>query len=81
MHKQHMQHINIVNRLEANEERFRPERFDQIRPHSIQLRGIKSNEIDLREEAKLRSLPTQARHDCEKIAITGLEPASQDRSS
>ena len=24
---------------------------------------------------------TQARHDCEKIANTGLEPASQDRSS
>ena len=27
------------------------------------------------------TLTTQARHDCEKIAITGLEPASQDRSS
>ena len=26
-------------------------------------------------------ITTQARHDCEKIAITGLEPASQDRSS
>ena len=24
------------------------------------------------------SITTQARHDCEKIAITGLEPASQD---
>ena len=28
-----------------------------------------------------RAITTQARHDCEKIAITGLEPASQDRSS
>ena len=27
------------------------------------------------------TITTQARHDCEKIAITGLEPASQDRSS
>ena len=26
-------------------------------------------------------ITTQARHDCEKIAITGLEPASPDRSS
>ena len=26
------------------------------------------------------SITTQVRHDCEKIAITGLEPASQDRS-
>ena len=26
-------------------------------------------------------ITTQARRDCEKIAITGLEPASQDRSS
>ena len=28
-----------------------------------------------------KCLKTQARHDCEKIAITGLEPASHDRSS
>ena len=27
------------------------------------------------------SITTQARHDCEKLAITGLEPASQDRFS
>ena len=32
---QHMPHIMIVNRLEANKERFRPEGFDQIRPHSV----------------------------------------------
>ena len=30
-----MPHIMIVNRLEANKERFRPEGFDQIRPHII----------------------------------------------
>ena len=35
MHTQHMPHIMIVNRLEANKERIRPECFDQIRPHSI----------------------------------------------
>ena len=36
MHTQHiLPHIMIVNRLEANKERFRPEGFDQIRPHSI----------------------------------------------
>ena len=35
MHTQHMPHIMIVNRLEANKERFRPEGFDQNRPHSI----------------------------------------------
>ena len=29
-----MPYIKIVNRLEANKERFRPEGFDQIRPHS-----------------------------------------------
>ena len=29
-----MHHIMIVNRLAANKERFRPEGFDQIRPHS-----------------------------------------------
>ena len=28
-----------------------------------------------------KGITTQARHDCGKIAITGLEPASQDRSS
>ena len=28
-----MPHIMIVNRLEANKERFRPEGFDQIRQH------------------------------------------------
>ena len=31
--------------------------------------------------ATFNSITTQARLDCEKIAITGLEPASQDRSS
>ena len=30
---------------------------------------------------KATSITTQARHDCEKLAITGLEPASQDRFS
>ena len=30
---------------------------------------------------RLCYITTQTRHDCEKIAITGLEPASQDRSS
>ena len=35
MHTQHMPHIMIVNRLEANKERFRPEGFDRSRPHSI----------------------------------------------
>ena len=35
MHTQHMPHIIIVNRLEANKERFRPEGFNHIRPHSI----------------------------------------------
>ena len=35
MHTQHMPHIMIVNRLEANKEGFRPEGFDQIRPDSI----------------------------------------------
>ena len=35
MHTQHMPHIMIVNQLEANKERFRPEGFDQIRPHAI----------------------------------------------
>ena len=35
VHTQHMPHIIIVNRLEANKERLRPEGFDQIRPHSI----------------------------------------------
>ena len=35
VHIQHKPHIMIVNRLEANKERFRPEGFDQIRPQSI----------------------------------------------
>ena len=43
MHTQHMPHIIIANRLEANKERFDPfdqirpikEGFDQIRPHSF----------------------------------------------
>ena len=35
VHTQHMPLIMIVNRLEANKERFRPEGFDQVRPHSI----------------------------------------------
>ena len=34
MHTQHMPHIMIVNRLEANKERFRPEGLNQLRPHS-----------------------------------------------
>ena len=33
------------------------------------------------ENFSVTIITTQARHDCEKIAITGLEPASQDRSS
>ena len=35
MHTQHMPHIMIVNRLEANKQYFPPEGFDQIRPHTI----------------------------------------------
>ena len=35
VHTQHMPHIMIVNRLEANKECFRPEGFDEIRPHFI----------------------------------------------
>ena len=35
MHTQHMPHIMIVNRLEVNKVHFRPEGFDQIRPHSV----------------------------------------------
>ena len=35
VHTQLLPRIMIVNRLEANKERFRPEGFDQIRPHSI----------------------------------------------
>ena len=45
MHTQHMPHIMIVNRLEANKERFRPEGFDQIRPQSIRVRDISSPAI------------------------------------
>ena len=37
-----MPHIMIVNRLEANKERFRSEGFDQIRET-----GIRTNEIGL----------------------------------
>ena len=48
-------------------------------PHSFQLNttqlGIQATYV------MATSITTQARHDCEKIAITGLEPASQDRSS
>ena len=48
-------------------------------PHSSQLNttqlGIQATYV------MATSLTTQARHDCEKIAITGLEPASQDKSS
>ena len=35
VHTQHMPHIMIVNRLEANKEPFRAEGFNQFRPHSI----------------------------------------------
>ena len=48
-------------------------------PHNSQLNttqlGIQATNV------MATSKITQARHDCEKIAITGLEPASQDRSS
>ena len=35
VHTQHMPHIMLVNRIEANKECFRPDGFDQFRPHSI----------------------------------------------
>ena len=42
---------------------------------------IKFDRIPFDPCNSIKSITTQARHDCEKIAITGLEPASQDRSS
>ena len=36
------------------------------------LRGIQATYV------MVTNITTQARHDCEKIAIKGLEPASQD---
>ena len=49
------------------------------KPDNARMTTVK---VDLQERTMLETaITTQTRHDCEKLAITGLEPASQDRSS
>ena len=79
-------HIMIVNRLEANKERFRPEGFDKIRPHyirslqfdrKVRLLSFRPEKFDL-----LRATPSKGQgHFVPAIWATKIQPVSATKMS
>ena len=77
VHTEHMPHIMIVNRLEANKEHFRPDRFDQTRPHCIRSLQFDQQVRPLSFRPEKFDLFTATREDRQVTSQFNCLPSSQ----